>query len=156
MDWPKGAQSAKIELWCKRVKTEVGKTVTVRDINRNGLNLSLADARDVRIEIQTMPATQAEPLRLVVTEIHPEGTRNMNALKVELNSPVPAKKITRRFSEKCQVAQQPYHMAKHTFLLDNIRDSNEIQDYQLLFTPQSAIKQDAMHSGELTVALDVK
>jgi hypothetical protein len=144
--WPVGAEDARLELWCKfRRKTpiEQSKTFTVGRFS-TGLpeKVQFGNAA-VEVEVETMQPGKDGMLRVVVTEIHQD---RWNPLKVEIDSsPQPnIKKAVHRFSDANKAA-------KHTFYFENIRDPRDAADFRVILTPQSAVKDEAMSSGPISV-----
>jgi hypothetical protein len=148
-DWP-DAPSAKIEMWCnmrRKTSPEKGKSLLVSQFGDNRSQVLQFPGMDkVEIEVEIRPPQKDNLLRVSVTEIHPELAASLNPLRVEIDSAPTAtcKRAVHRYSEK-------YKIAKHTFYFDDVRDTNDVKNFRLLFMPHAAVKEEATYSGEIPV-----
>ncbi len=134
-DWPKQAEEAQIELWCK-FRPTIEEEVALGKLKQ----FHVSDVPDVRFDVTTVRGQGAAGCKIVINEWHPKGA-DIYRLKLELsagdNGPV---EVHRLFDTQAG----DLGLVRHEFYLEGNPSSSEIDAYTVRIVSRKRLQQGAV------------
>ncbi len=134
-NWPKQAEEAQIELWCK-FRPTIEEEVALGKLKQ----FHVSDLPDVRFDVATDRGQGAAGCKIVINEWHPKGA-DIYRLKLELaagdNGPV---EVHRLFDTQAG----DLGLVRHEFYLEGNPSSSEIDAYTVRIVSRKRLQQGAV------------
>jgi hypothetical protein len=134
-NWPKQAERARIELWCK-FRPTIEEEVPLGKLKQ----FHVSDVPDVRFDVATVRGQGSAACKIVINEWHPKGA-DIYRLKLELAAgdagPV---EVHRLFDTQAG----DLGLVRHEFYLDGNPSSSEIDGYTVRIVSRKRLQQGAV------------